>query len=187
VKQAVGYRLWRPDDKWLVSPFRPTVWPYSTWLQAVCLESPTDFPQGPLPKAHRQEPWAAPPVARCGCGIYAYHDAANMLGALDEHAIGGAVLCWGRITIHPEGIRAQYARPIALCRPEAWRNARLSQPILQRIADGYGIPLLESRHLVSYAGEFGDSYRPGAGDAPATAGDRLSQAMRKLLRRLIDV
>jgi hypothetical protein len=182
---AVGYRIWRPDDAWLVSPFYPTTWPQSTRLEAICRDEPENFVQRGLPRGHKRE-LAAPPVARCSCGIYAYHEAGNMLAALDAQTIGGAVLCWGRITIHPEGIRAQFARPIALCRPEPWWNAEQSQPVLLRIATSYRIPLLESSCLTSYAGEFGDSYRPGPAELAARAEARPGRVLRRLLRRLID-
>jgi hypothetical protein len=160
VKQAVGYRVWRPDGGKLVSPFFPTAWPQSTRLEAVCLDEPASFLPGHRPIAHQREPTAPPPVANCGCGIYAYHDVARMLGAIHPPLIGGAVLCWGRITIHPEGIRAQFARPIALCFPEPWLRADRTQSPLTGVAAGYRIPLLESSYLVSYAGEFGESYLP---------------------------
>lgn len=185
MKQAVGYRFWRPEDGWLVSPFCPTVWPQQTQLEALCRDELANALQERRSKAHQREPTTTPPVASCTCGIYAYHDAASMLGPLHPPLIGGAVLCWGRITIHPEGIRAQFARPIALCLPEPWQNAEQAEPHLTRLAAGYGIPLLESSYLVSYAGEFGESYRPA--NAPAMGDTRFGRAVRKFLKRLIDV
>ena len=178
MNQAVGYRLWQPDDGWLVSPYCPTLWPRATPLEALCRDESANL-QDRRPKPHQQELAAAPPVARCGCGIYAYHDVASMLNAIHKPLIGGAVLCWGRVTIHPEGIRAQFARPIALYLPETWCADDRTHPDLTRIADCYAIPLLESRYLMSYAGEFGESYQPAAADS------RFGHAMRKFLRRLI--
>lgn len=185
MNQAVGYRFWRPDNRWLVSPFCPTVWPQATRLKAACRDEPAGSPQGRRPKAHQQDPGAVPPVPGCACGIYAYHDVATMQQALHEPLIGGAVLCWGRITIHPEGIRAQFARPLALTLPEPWRTPDWTRSELRAIAAGYGIPVLESQYLESYASEFGDSFRPT--DTPTPATRSFGSVMRRLLKRLIDV
>jgi hypothetical protein len=78
----------------------------------------------------------------------------------DRFVFGGAVLCWGRVVIHPEGIRAQYARPLALCRPRDREVSLVVQRNLREVADAYAVPLIEADHLVAYAHEFGTSYRP---------------------------
>src|SRR5207247_11451926 len=102
---------------WIASPYCPAYWPRSERLEAVCRREPGEVMKRRVLQPHQQEPDCAPPVAGCGCGIYAYHDVETMLGSIHEHSVGGAVLCWGRVTIHPDGIRVLFARPIALCLP----------------------------------------------------------------------
>src|SRR5437870_5277691 len=132
---AVGYRFWRvdPDDAWtrgrLQSPVAETLWPPLDRLNAECQTRPgLRLARAGL---HRHDEERTSPEPACSCGIYAYHDIAPMTRALREepYMFGGAVLCWGRIVIHPEGLRAQHARPLALCRPESpLSRARRQRP-----------------------------------------------------------
>jgi hypothetical protein len=99
---------------------------------------------------------------------------------------GGAVLCWGRIVIHPEGLRAQHARPLALCRPESPTVQQRTAFLLREVTREYAIPLLELRDLVAYASEFGASYKPEP-VLPSRRGiDRIRGAFswRQMRRRL---
>ncbi len=166
----VGYRLWRvdPADSWthaqLQSVVSETLWPPRDKLQAAC--------EGRLAARrschHRKRNLmisAVSPDTECSCGIYAYHQIKPMLRQAREQyfwrggavLVGGAVLCWGRVVIHPEGIRAQYARPLALCREPVtdWAEAELTE-----VARVYAVPLLDLEHLVAYAREFGATYQP---------------------------
>jgi hypothetical protein len=65
----------------------------------------------------------APPAGDCGCGLYALHPYAIESSASFFHFpgyhrgalwIAGLVEAWGRVEIHSEGFRAEYARPLAL-------------------------------------------------------------------------
>src|SRR5260370_30124055 len=64
------------------------------------------------------------------------------------------------MVIHPEGMRAQHARPLALCRPESPGVQLRTAALLAEVTREYAIPLLELRDLVAYASEFGASYKP---------------------------
>lgn len=157
---AVAYRIWRVEETRvgprLVSPFRESTWLPGKALQAECKN---ENPNGTLPRPHEQAPDVAAPVEACSCGIYAYHEPVAMVSALRSGHLGGAVLCWGRITIHPEGVRAQFCRPLALCAPQSLVSG--SAPALQvRMAVTYGVPLLELSQLALYSSEFGESYKP---------------------------
>ena len=190
---AIGYRTWRIErihgemGVWLVSPYCPAYWPRSERLEAVCRREPGEVMKRRVLQPHQQEPDCAPPVAGCGCGIYAYHDVEPMLGSIHEHSVGGAVLCWGRVTIHPEVIRVQFARPIALCLPvPSYPNCGV-EPEAKRVADTYGVPLVEAGYLAAYASEFGDSYRPASAEACDASGHFRASGLRNFLRKLIDV
>ena len=137
---------------------------------------------------HRAEEARVSPEPGCSCGIYAYHDIGPMTRALREepYMFGGAVLCWGRIVIHPEGIRAQHARPLALCRPESPSVQHRTAALLEQVTREYAIPLLELKDLMTYASEFGASYRPEMTVPPRRGMDRVRHAFswRQLMRRL---
>jgi len=85
-------RRWRSDGK-------------STW--AVCEARRPPHPAG-----------AASPAGNCTCGLHALHPWGA--GRVHRHAPGagliaiGIVEAWGRIQVHAEGFRAQYARPVAI-------------------------------------------------------------------------
>ena len=104
----------------------------------------------------------------------------------EPYMFGGAVLCWGRIVIHPEGMRAQHARPLALCRPESPGVQQRTAVLLQEVTKEYAIPLLELRDLVAYASEFGASYKPEPAPPSRRGVDRVRDALswRQLVRRM---
>ena len=189
---AVGYRFWRvdPDDAWtrgrLQSPVAETLWPPLTTLDAECQTRPgLRLARAGL---HRADGERVSPEPGCSCGIYAYHDIGPMTRALREepYMFGGAVLCWGRIVIHPEGIRAQHARPLALCRPESPTVQLRTATLLEEVTREYAIPLLELKDLITYASEFGRSYKPEPGEPQRRGMDRVRSALswRQIMRRL---
>ncbi len=189
---AVGYRFWRvdPDDAWtrgrLQSPVAETLWPPLETLDAECQTRPgLRLARAGL---HRADELRISPEPGCSCGIYAYHDIGPMTRALREepYMFGGAVLCWGRIVIHPEGFRAQHARPLALCRPESPGVLQRTAPLLQHVTSEYAIPLLELKDLVAYASEFGSCYKPDPTEPQPRTIDRVRNAFsfRQAIRRL---
>jgi hypothetical protein len=177
---AIGFRIWRIDELLtgprLVSPFRHVLWPPGTQLEAECWTDTADSEKGQLPKAHRREPDLRPPLEACTCGIYAYHSIEEITKSPMPRHIGGAVLCWGRITIHREGIRSQFARPLALGSAELPLESSTEADLLQ-LAASYGIPLLDVSHLALYAREFGECYDPIDAVHP-TWGSRITRSMR---------
>lgn len=156
---AIGFRLWRIEEMLtgprLASPYRHCVWVPHVALEAECRE---ESGIARLSKAHRQASWMAP-LSDCSCGIYAYHEPERMLCAIADGLVGGAVLCWGRVVIHNEGLRAQFARPLALA---ATKPIFVESPDrnVTRLAAAYGVPLLTDSHLGLYAREFGESVKP---------------------------
>ena len=195
---VVGYRFWRvdPADIWtggqLESPFSETLWPPRDRLEAVCKSGL--MLRTSRPKAHKLDAPKGSPVEGCSCGIYAYHEIKSMLREVNEQRLllGGAVLCWGRIVIHPEGIRAQFARPLALCLPDQRHMHSWGRGHLEEVAHSYGVPLLEPEYLVAYASEFGACYKPDLTRPSPTApvrgaldGRHFGQLLRDLFRKLL--
>jgi hypothetical protein len=101
------------------------------------------------------------PQKGCGCGLYAHYsleDLSNSVNWGDESGtIVGAVSGWGRVILHPDGWRAQYARVLALFRqgPAA---------ALERAEQVYNVPVvagpLELEHLGLEAETVKDSMKP---------------------------
>ena len=163
-----------------------TLWPPLETLEAECQTRPgLRLARAGL---HRHDERGVSPEPSCSCGIYAYHDIMPMTRALREepYMFGGAVLCWGRIVIHPEGMRAQHARPLALCRPESPGVQLRTAALLAEVTREYAIPLLELRDLVAYASEFGSSYKPEPGPPSRRGFDRVKDALswRRMARRI---
>jgi hypothetical protein len=72
-----------------------------------------EWPVGVCAARCREDAHHTPPVSGCGCGIYAVHDPA---ACIERGTVVGAILAWGRLEVHHEGFRAEYARPVALAR-----------------------------------------------------------------------
>lgn len=86
------------------------------------------------------------PGGDCECGFYCMHSISGELLAWGQRgAAVGAVVVWGRVAVHREGMRAEYARIVALGLPD---RAALSQggaavrEKYERLAARYGVPLV---------------------------------------------
>lgn len=83
----------------------------TTW--AACV------PSGLMPVPRHSSP---SPAGNCTCGLHAHHPWAVEPDAWDAGewprsfpmGVAGIVEAWGRVQVHAEGFRAQYARPRAL-------------------------------------------------------------------------
>ena len=73
------------------------------------------------------------PGNSCQCGLYAYHPGRRSATEvfpdpnLDLYSLraSGLVEAWGRVEVHLDGFRAQYARPLALILPRALADGHL--------------------------------------------------------------
>ena len=95
----VGFRSWKRGKTRLRSYFKDVAWNAAGPTKAMC-----DL------HAHHQAP-----ALRCTCGMYACHslrDAALHLH--DPDFVAGAVLGWGRVFLHENGWRAEYAQVLCL-------------------------------------------------------------------------
>jgi len=74
------------------------------------------------------------PDPDCSCGFYAVTNDSDLPR---NRGIPAVVEGWGRVQMHRNGWRAQFARVTALV-AEGWRDGRR----LRRVADRYGAPIL---------------------------------------------
>lgn len=155
---AIGYRVWRFSRNRLRSMVAGTTWQPGVAKVAKCGgdESPS-LPQVLVrrPRGHR------PPEPSCACGIYANHDLKTPLhrAAFGTDFVVGAICCWGRVVLHHEGFRAEYAALIGLCVPANRLSRSQYVAEVERMGREYRVPVFfEARHLQQFAGEFGVSY-----------------------------
>ena len=130
------------------------------------------------------------PVADCSCGLYALHPQAStsfglyarygsIADAADAFptAVAGIVEAWGRIELHADGFRAEFARPHTLALIGAGRESDVGG-LIERLAVRYGARLVElddAEDLVESCHEHGLGLAPATvrslvpDDPPATA------------------
>ena len=177
---AIGFRVWRIDEM-LTGPRLASPHRYAVWLPGVALKAECQDESGApaVAKPHRKQPELTPPIEDCMCGIYAYHEANQMIEAITSRLVGGAVLAWGRLTIHQEGFRSEFARPLALCYPPTFLPGSVASS-LARLANVYSLPVLDASHIAVFAAEFGESYRPAAKPSDDWT-ERLATSVRRVL------
>ena len=78
------------------------------------------------------------PVKGCGCGLYGTHPWAG--GTQGE--ILGVIEAWGRVELHADGFRAEYARPVALF-AVADETTVAQARVLGRVTERYACELIE--------------------------------------------
>lgn len=137
-----GYRSWADHESgtWLLRSHERFPWPPGEWAQARCRACETA--ERPVPS------WGACRTYGYGCGLYAASTPA--IGVRGK--VWGVLEAKGRIVSHPDGFRAQYARPVALAVPEgsSYRGVAGEWPkIVREIARVYGIPVLPAEQLVA--------------------------------------
>jgi hypothetical protein len=138
IEPVIGFRQWRMRDEALWSPFVNERWePRLT--TARCLAH--------IP--HRDRP----PAHECTCGIYAwYHPCPRLASALTGDLVSGAVVLWGRIELHPTGMRGEHAAIVALALPLS-RGAKRRR--LVRLAESLGVDVVPTRALQAAASRHG--------------------------------
>jgi hypothetical protein len=138
VEPVVGFRQWRLVDRVLTSPFSHEQW-LRAQLRARC-------------QVGGHDPTGAP-AKGCSCGIYAYYDPCPRLAsAATPDFVGGVVVVWGRVEVHATGLRAEYARVVALELPLSRGRKRRN---LMQVAERLGVPAVAHRELRAVAAEHG--------------------------------
>lgn len=147
-RPLVGFRSWRTAED---GRLFPTQWPvtvepplpYSAWLEEVAHASCISYDHDS-------------PAEGCQCGLYAYAKIRPDGGML----ICGAVVAGGRVVLHEDGFRAEYARPIALLDNESYPPGfNVGRPRAKRIAavaKRHDLPILPADELAVYAAWHGD-------------------------------
>ncbi len=147
--KVLGFRAWRFDGYKLRSAAAMAHWTVGE-NRARCLVGRHPAPD-PL----------------CGCGLYAWHEPRQARGTTYVH---GAVLGWGRMEVHRDGWRAEFAEPvmIAYCPSQSYELIRKLQAVVPEL----GLLLVNINELEDRAAEFGrpvpEELRPeGAPTPPA--------------------
>jgi hypothetical protein len=155
VEAVVGYRQWRLDARGLTSPYVAEAWTTPV-LAARCRarELGADV-------AH-----SGAPLSGCTCGIYAWYRPCPRLGASTTDLVSGAVVLWGRLEAHATGMRAEFARIVAL---DLSARRRTKRERIARAAEALGVEAVPHAQLAATADRYGkllpDVLKPdGAGD-----------------------
>lgn len=174
--EVIGFRQWKVnEDLRMTSSAQRHEWTAGV-NEAECKKVPMPagsfhWGTGASPEQQRCE---HAPGNGCECGLYALHtpefwygpDAAQqgmsmfMFGGGEVMYVAGLVSAWGRMEVHHNGFRAQYAQPVAIALPDRKRDAAIARGV----AAEYGLPLVPQSELERIAPEFGstvpESMRP---------------------------
>jgi hypothetical protein len=136
VPTIIGYRAWNVGrDASLRSITGRDVWRPEP-MRAFCTATPFQKPTcGRLA-----------PQRDCDCGLHAYHDVETCLRRGPVH---GIVAGWGRVIVHCNCWRAQWAQVVALI------NTGWDPALVRRIARRYHVPVVPRREAEAFAAEFG--------------------------------
>ena len=145
---VIGFRSWRIANGRLQSPYIPCRWEGRV-MHAECYDANRALLRG--------EGWLAEPHDSphpdCQCGIYAYHRPGLRSYYGEQWWCEGLVAAWGRIEVHADGLRAEYARVEALAVPELGNRALA--PAVEAIGAGLGVPVVPSGELSDLADRLG--------------------------------
>lgn len=153
----VGFRSWKVKDGKLHSAVMPAGWLADEPTKAYCINTHKLCDGSEIP--HR----GVCPHPRCTCGLHGWHDLNMALRTyvLHKDTVVGSAVFWGRMQIHTDGLRAEFARPIAFVEERQGRTTRprdadFSQ-CLNAMAETYQLPVLPLEDLVDYTSTFGDA------------------------------
>jgi hypothetical protein len=139
IRAVIGFRQWRLHGSELWSLRTEDRW------------------QRGAQTAHCRSPVAhdgAAPSHGCTCGFYAwYAPPPRTASAATSDLLAGAVALWGKIELHPTGMRAQHAMVVALALPLSWGSKRGR---IREAAAALEVPAVAARHLRAAALEHGD-------------------------------
>ncbi len=153
---VIGYRVWRMGDDGGLLPY------VSVHAGAQAIWTPGDVTAA-CDEGHEA------PAAGCSCGLHAAYEPPDPLrdgGFGRNHAVYGAVSCWGEIDTTSTDFRAQHARIVCLAfwRMQTWHHTEL----VRAIARSHAVPCVELDELAGVAREHGDEIpRALRGLAPA--------------------
>ena len=158
IEPVVGFRKWRVIRDHITSPYVPLRWDAPV-IRARCFPANRSllFGEGWLEEPHDA------PHPDCKCGVYAWHDPPRRGRLPGPDDAFGIVSMWGRIEVHADGMRAEYARVEAICYQPELGSAHARR--LRAVADGLGVTLISYDELVAHARAVGSGIpaelRPG--------------------------
>ena len=98
------------------------------------------------------------PHGACDCGLYALHpwnvqecEYVKPAGPGNRLTVVGLIEAWGKVQVHQEGFRAQYARPVALALIGATRESSYGRLVANLAAD-HSAELLEVASVPALTG-----------------------------------
>jgi hypothetical protein len=150
---VVGFRSWRLAGGRLQSPYIPCRWDGRV-MHAECYDANRGLVRG---EGWLDEPHASP-HPDCRCGIYAYHGPGLRHYYGEAWCCEGVVSAWGRIEVHADGLRAEYARVEALGVPDLG-NPRLAGAVAE-IGASLGVPVVDAGELPEIAAALGGPVPP---------------------------
>ena len=96
------------------------------------------------------------PEPKCRCGLYAWHEPDQLAGFVGQRGelVYGAIVAWGRIEVHSDGLRAEYAEPVVLAYRDSQSYAHVRR--VQAIGAELDLPVVELSELAQAAEGFGE-------------------------------
>lgn len=156
--KVIGFRGWTLDGYKLLSANRRQHgmhWEIGE-NKAVCkIDQRIQFLGGRDPRRGRPPAHEAP-HPDCECGLYAYFEPRrenNPHNFRKDELIWGAVAAWGRIEVHADGFRAEYAQPVVL----AYHPRQPYEDVIaaEAIASEWNLPFVRLDELPAEAEKHG--------------------------------
>jgi hypothetical protein len=145
---VIGFRSWRIANGRLLSPYIPCRWEGRV-MRARCFDANRVLLRG---EGWLDEPHASP-HPECQCGVYAYHRPGLRSYYGEQWWCDGVIAAWGRIEVHADGLRAEFARVEALGIPDL-TNERLVHAV-EAIGARLGVPVTSAEALPELAQRLG--------------------------------
>ncbi len=146
----VGFRQWVVVGDEIFSPLARTAWGDEP-MQAECLARCRRA--GGLWRRPAEHGGPAPDP-RCVCGIYALFAPESLRRRDRLSRVAGAVVVWGRLEVHEAGMRAEFARIVALALPGG--RHRGADRIVNGLAQRLGVQAVPAGRLEAAALVHGD-------------------------------
>jgi hypothetical protein len=140
IEPIVGFRNWRVIDGVLTSPYAGSEW-HEPLMCGRCLVRGHPAPQ-----------------PDCDCGVSAYHEPQLRFSTVDFRGVSGIVTLWGRVEVHEDRMRAEFARIEALALYGRW-SAR-QRGAVTTIARQLGVDLVDVHEQAAAAAAYGAALPP---------------------------
>ena len=123
IEPVAAFRNWRLVEGVLRSPYTPVAW------------------TEPIMCAHCLMERHPAPAPGCDCGLSAYLEPQLRFSTVDFRGVSGIVTLWGRLEMHADHVRAEYARIEALAVYRQW--SRRQRTAVEGAASALGVDLVD--------------------------------------------